>query len=140
MTKNFLLNKTLTQKIANATGALLILQWACDDTVAHHWNATDRSRCKSRHVLQYWIMIVVNNDEPRSSIELMQDAKAQCTGETYLSVSIFRKKEALRKLKSNHGDFAMVYRLGYPVYNADTTTFPQPGYARGNKKRPAAKP
>ena len=140
MTKQYLLDDTLAQKIAKATGALLILQWAYDDTVRQHWNATDCNRCQNTHQLHCWIMIVVKDDEPRSSIELMHDAEAACKGSHYLSVTIFRRKKALLKLKNNHGDFAIVYRLGCPLYNADEKTFPQPGYARDNKKQDSIKP
>ena len=140
MINKFILTKTLSQKIAKATNALLILQWAYDDTVCQHWNATNRKQYKNTHQLQCWIMIVVKDDEPRSSIELMNDARTACEGQSYLSVTIFRKKEALRKLKNNQGDFAIVFRLGYPLYNADKKTFPQPGYARNNKRPPAVKP
>jgi len=140
MTKYFLLNKTLVQKIARATNALLILQWAHDNTLSKQWNATDPDRCGSSQGLKYWIMIVVKDDEPYSSIELMNIAERICKGHCALSVNIFRKKDALRKLKNNHGDFALVYRLGYALYNADKKSFPQPGYARNDKKQLPVKP
>ena len=140
MTKSFLLDKTLVQKIARATNALLILQWAHDNTLSKQWIATDPNRCGSTHGLQYWIMIVVKDDQPCSSIELMNMAGRICKGHCALSVSIFRKKDALRKLKNNRGDFATVYRLGYTLYNADKKSFPRPGYARNDKKQLPAKP
>jgi len=139
MAQNFLLNKSLVQKIARSTNALLILQWAHDDTLSKHWNATDPDRSKITHRLQYWIMVVVKDDEPRSSIELMHDARKTCQGNSSIAVHILRKREALRKMKNKNGDFATVYRLGYSLYNTDTMAFPQPGYARNSKKQIPAK-
>ena len=140
MTKYFLLKKALVQKMARATNALLILQWAHDNTLSHHWNATDPERCETTHNLGYWLMVVVKDDEPRSSLELMHAARQACKGHCNVCVRILYRKEALRKMKSKQGDFAMVYRLGYSLYNTDIKAFPQPGHARNDKKQLPARP
>ncbi|HEY4151086.1 MAG TPA: hypothetical protein VGM41_19240 [Chitinophagaceae bacterium] len=130
MTENFLLRKVLVQRIAKATNALLIVQWAHEDVVSKQWDARDPDQCGTSHTVRYWVTVVVKDDEPRSTRELMQAGKTACKGHGYVAVHILRKKEALRKLNGNHGDFAIIYRLGYPIYNTDKKVFPRPGHAR----------
>jgi len=140
MTKNLLLPKGLASKIAKATKALLILQWAHRDTLTHHTNVTDRQRNETRHELCYWLAVVVDDSEPRSTLELMEAARLACQKHCSVCAHIYRRKEALRKLKTNAGDFAAVYRLGYLLYNADRKAFPLPGYARKNNPLIKVKP
>ena len=140
MTRKFLLPKSMAQRIAKNTGAMLIMQWAYHNNVSQHWNATDHEQSKNTHVLNCWITLVVKDDEPRSTIELMHAAQAACRSRYHLCTHIYRRKEALRKLKTNHGHIAMVYRCGYPLLNTDKKAFPKPGHARNDKQLRHPKP
>jgi len=130
MSNDFLLNKTLVKKIAKATDALLILQWGYFNSVWEDWNVTDPQRCRKGRQLTYHIAIVVKDDQPLSSIELTNACRRFCNELVRLSPDVYFRKEALRRIKSNTGHFAIVHRLGYVLHNADKNTFPSPGYAR----------
>jgi hypothetical protein len=136
MIKKFLLHKTLVKKIAAATNAQLILQWVFHHSVTRYWNATDPAKCAHVSEYRYHIMLVVDDTDERSSIELMAAVQQLCIQHCAVNTTVFRKKAVLRKLKTNNADFSTVYRLGYCLFNADKKAFPKPGYARDPKQAP----
>jgi len=136
MIKNFLLNKTLVKKIAASTNAVLILQWGFYHSLTKTWNATDRARCTHTSEYRYHIVLVVHDNEERSSIELMNQVTQLCKTQCAVIAHTYRKKEALKKLKTDSAHIGTVYRLGHCLFNADKKAFPQPGYARNRKRKP----
>ena len=119
----------MVRKIVAQTGAVLIIQWAYHYEITKHWSVHAYPNFVRSTSLRYHFTLVVPDEDPRTRSELITAVNNLCRPPLRLVLDVLRQKQALRALALGDNPFAAIYRIGWPLYNADKKKFPQPGIA-----------